>query len=177
MEIAFDVQGVQDTVALLRKIEPEALVSMRKEIQTEPGLLAAVSSIKSNIPTISPLQGREESKGRGGMLHNGRTSYRPPTVKVKTPFNTRMRGRNEKSIVVIDTSPPKDAVGFEIIDMVGRGPKGNTRQAQGMKEKLGGSPSRYVWKGFEERARGIESGLNAILKRYADKVNVKLRVR
>lgn len=177
MEIRFDVKGVQDTVTLLRKVEPESLKAMRKEIQTEPALLAAVSSIKSNIPTISPLQGREESKGRGGMLHSGRTSFAVPTVKVKTPFNTRgLRVKGESSIVVIDTQSPKNAVGFEIIDMVGRGPKGNTRKAQGMKEKLGGSPSRYVWKGFEERVKGIESGLNSILKRYADKVNVKLRV-
>ena len=177
MEIRFDVQGVQDTISLLRKVEPESLKTMRKEIQTEPALLAAVSAIKSNIPTISPLQGREESKGRGGMLHGGRTRYAVPTVKVKTPFNTRaLRVSGESSLVVIDTESPKDAVGFEIIDMVGRGPKGNTRKAQGMKEKLVGSPSRYVWKGFEQRAKGIESGLNSILKRYADKVNVKLRV-
>jgi hypothetical protein len=175
MEIAFDVQGVQDTVALLRKVEPEALVAMRKEIQTQPELTAAVSAIKSRIPPVSPLQGNEF--GYGGMVHNGRTSYRPPTVKVKTPFNTRMRGRNEKSIVVIDTVSPQGAVGFEIIDMVGRGPKGNSARAEGMKSKLPGSASRYVWKGFEERAKGIEKGLTEILQRYGNKVNVKLRVR
>ena len=174
MEIAFDVQGVQDTIALLRKVEPDSLKAMRKEIQTQPELTAAVSAIKSRIPVVSPLQGNQF--GYGGMLHNGRTSYRPPTVKVKTPFNTRMRGRNEKAIVVIDTVSPKDAVGFEIIDMVGRGPRGNTRQAEGMKKKLFGEPSRYVWKGFEERAAGIEKGIQQILERYAQKVNVKLRV-
>jgi hypothetical protein len=46
-----------------------------------------------------------------------------------------------------------------------------------MREKLGGSPSRYVYKGFEEKRDGIVDGVNAILKRYADKVNVKLRIR
>ena len=174
MEIQFDVRGVRDTITLLRKIEPESLKAMRKEIQTQPELTAAVSAIKSQIPQVSPLQGNQF--GYGGMLGNGRTSYRPPTVKVKTPFNTRLRGRNEKSIVVIDTVSPPDAVGFEIIDMVGRGPKGNTAKAQGMKKKLSGTPSRYVWKGFEEKSAGIEKGLNEILQRYARKVSVKLRV-
>ena len=174
MEISFDVQGVQDTVSLLRKIEPESVLALRKEIQTEPSMLAAVSAIKSRIPTISPLQGNEF--GQGGMIHNGRTRYAPATVKVKAPLNTRLRGANQRSIVVIDTTTPKDAVGFEIIDMVGRGPKGNTRQAQGMKEKLVGDPSRYVWKGFEAKQQGILEGIQRILNRYADKVNVKLRV-
>ena len=175
MDIAFDVQGVQDTVALLRKVEPDSLKAMRKEILTEPGLNAAVSAIKSQVPQISPLQGNQF--GYGGMLHNGRTSYRPPTVKARSPLNTRLRGRNQKTIVSIDTVSPKDAVGFEIIDMVGRGPRGNTRQAEGMKKKLVGSPSRYVWKNFEQRVPGIEQGLTNILRRYAEKVNVKLRAR
>jgi hypothetical protein len=173
VEITFDVQGVEDTIALLRKIEPDSLKAMRKEIVTEPGLTAAASAIRSRVPTVSPLQGNEF--GYGGMIHNGRTSYRPPTVKIKSPLNTRMRGRNQKAIVFIDTVSPKDAVGFEIIDMVGRGPKGNTRKAQGMKEKLVGNPSRYVWKGFEEKSKGIEKALENILERYAQKVNVRLR--
>ena len=175
MEIAFDVQGVQDTIALLRKVEPDSLKAMRKEIQTQPELTAAVSAIRSRIPPVSPLQGNEF--GYGGMIHSGRTSYRPPTVKIKSPLNTRLRGRNQKAIVVIDTVSPPDAVGFEIIDMLGRGPRGNSRKAEGMKEKLVGNPSRYVWKGFEERAKGIEKGLEKILERYALKVNVRLRAR
>lgn len=173
MDIRLDVQGIQDTVALLRKIEPDSLKAMRQEIITEPGLTAAVSQIKSQIPSVSPLQGNEF--GYGGMLHNGRTSYRVPTVKARSPLNTSLRGRNQKTIVSIDTVSPNDAVGFEIIDMVGRGQRGNTRQAQGMKEKLSGSPSRFVWKNFESRVAGIEQGLTNILNRYAKKVNVKLR--
>ena len=175
MEIRFDVKGVQDTVTLLRKIEPESLKAMRKEIQTEPSLLAAVSAIKSRIPTVSPLQGTEF--GRGGMIHNGRTSYRPAKVTVRTSLNTNLRMANQRSIVVIDTSTPRDAVGFEIIDMVGRGPKGDSKKARGMKEKLSSDPSRYVWKGFESKQAGITQGVQRILERYADKVNVKLRVR
>jgi hypothetical protein len=172
--IRIDVEGVRDTVALLRKIEPEAIKQLRAEITTEPALTAAVSSIKSRIPTVSPLQGNEF--GYGGMIHGGRTSYRPPSVKIKTPLRTNLRGRNQASLVVIDVASPPKAVGFEIIDMVGRGPNANSRKAVGMRRKLPGNPSRYVWKGFEAKAQGIENAVNSILKKYADKVNVKLRV-
>lgn len=175
MEIQFDVQGVQDTVALLRKVEPEALIAMRKEIRSEPGLAAAVSAIQTRIPTISPLQGNEF--GQGGMIHNGRTSYKPAKVSVKTPLNTRLRGGMEKAIVRIDATSPKDSVGFEIIDLVGRGKNANSPKARGMLQKLSGSASRYVWKGFEERQAGIVVAVNAILSRYSEKVNVKLRSR
>ena len=173
MEIRFDVEGVRDTVALLRKIEPESVKALRAEITSEPGLQAAVSAIKSRVPTVSPLQGNEF--GYGGMLHNGRTSYKVPTVKAKAPLYTRLRGMNEKSIVVIDVESPKNGVGFEIIDMVGRGPNANTKKGRGMLEKLPGNASRYVWKGFEQRASGIQQGINRILDRYAEKVNVRLR--
>lgn len=175
MEFRIDVQGVQDTITLLRKVEPESLKAMRKEIAGEPGLTAAVSQIKSQIPKVSPLQGNQF--GYGGMLHNGRTRYRVPVVKVRTPLNTRLRGRAEKPIVSIDTISPSDGVGFEIIDMVGRGRNANTRKAQGMMRKLAGSPSRFVWKNFESRVAGIQKGLDDILQRYASKVNVKLRTR
>jgi hypothetical protein len=175
MEIRLDVQGVRDTVALLKKIEPDSVKALRDEITSEPGLQAAVSAIKSRVPTVSPLQGNEF--GYGGMLHNGRTSYKVPTVKAKAPLYTKVRGMNEKSIVVIDAESPKNGVGFEIIDMVGRGPNANTKKAQGMLQKLAGNASRYVWKGFEEKSQGIEQAINRILDRYAQKVNVKLRVR
>jgi hypothetical protein len=174
MEIQFDVEGVRDTVALLRKIEPESVSAMRKEIQTDPAMLTVVSGIQSRIPAVSPLQGNEF--GYGGMLHNGRTAYGGAKVKIKAPLNTRIRSGNAKSIVSIDTSPPDNAVGFEIIDMVGRGAKGNSRKAIAMREKLSGTPSRYVWKSFESKKEGVTLALNNILQKYANKVNVKLRV-
>lgn len=175
MDIAFDVQGVQDTVALLRKIEPDSLKALRKEILNEPGLTAAVSAIKSQVPQVSPLQGGEF--GYGGMIHKGRTRYVVPTVKARSPLNTSLRGRNQKTIVSIDTVSPVDGIGFEIIDLVGRGKNGNTKRAVAMRGKLGGTPSRYVYKNFEQRVPGIEQGLTNILQRYAEKVNVRLRAR
>lgn len=174
MDIRIDVEGVQEALYILKKAEPELLAQMRKDIKNEPGLQAAMSGIKSRIPTISPLQGNEF--GYGGMNHNGRTAYKGATVKplVSTAVS-RLGARGEKSLVTISTAPPSSGVGFEIIDMVGRGPNGNSRQAEGMKKKLAGSPSRYAWKGFEAKQEGIVTAVKSIIEKYSTMVNVKLR--
>ena len=175
MEYKIDIEGVRDTINILRQVEPDLLKDLRKDIVNEPGLNEAVSSIRSRIPPVSPLLGNQF--GYGGMVHNGRTSYRGAKVEAKFFPSVKLGARNEKSLVTIVTTPPKDGVGFEIIDMVGRGKNANTAKAAGMKKKLPGSPSRYVWKGFEEKKEGINRAITAIIGRYSEKVNVKLKVR
>ena len=138
-------------------------------------MTAALSAIRSRIPSVSPLQGNQF--GYGGMNHSGRTSYKIPKVSVSATPSKRLDFANQRSIVTIQVRSPKNGVGFEIIDMVGRGKDANTSKAQGMKKKLGGSPSRYVWKGFEQRREAITKAVVNILDRYAKIVNVKLKVK
>lgn len=175
ISLSIDVEGVQEALYVLGKANDGDLIKkMREEIKNEPGLQSAMAGITSRIPTVSPLQGNEF--GYGGMIHNGRTSYKGATVKpLVTTSVSRLGSRGFSRIVTISTSPPKSGVGFEIIDMVGRGAKGNSPKAEGMKRKLGGSPSRYVWKGFEARQEGVSRAITAIINRYAALVNVKLR--
>ena len=174
MDYKIDVEGVQETLAILKKAQPELLAKLRKEIKNEPGLLAAMSGIKSAIPAVSPLQGNEF--GYGGMNHNGRTSYKGAVVKpLVTTSTSRLASRGYSRLVTISTAPPSDGVGFEIIDLVGRGKKARSRQAQGMMKKLSGSPSRYVWKSFEAKEEGVSVAVRSILERYAAIVNVRLR--
>ena len=174
MDYKIDVEGIEQTLAILKKAEPQLLTKLRSEIKNEPGLLSAMSGIKSAIPTVSPLQGNEF--GYGGMIHNGRTSYKGATVKpLVTTSTSRLAARGYSRLVTISTVPPSEGVGFEIIDLVGRGSKGNTAKAEGMKKKLGSSPSRYVWKGFESRQEGVTVAVRSILEKYADIVNAKLR--
>jgi hypothetical protein len=45
-----------------------------------------------------------------------------------------------------------------------------------MLSKLSGKASRYVWKGYEAKKEGVSAAVLAIVKRYTDKTNVKLRV-
>jgi hypothetical protein len=175
LDFKIDIEGIQETVFILKKSEPELLKKMSAEIKAEPGLNEAMSGIRSRIPTVSPLQGNQF--GYGGMNHNGRTSYGGARVSPSFKPSVRLDRGNQRSLVTIVTAPPKGSVGFEIIDLVGRGKNANSRQAQGMTRKLSGSPSRYVWKGFEERQEGIVKAVTAIIGRYAQMVNVKLRIR
>jgi hypothetical protein len=166
--VRIDVEGVQETLNILRRIEPDAIKELRKDIKNDPGLNGAISSIQANIPPVAPLSGM--------MNHNGRTQYRIPKVSTSFKSPRRTMTRQESSLITIVTSPPKDGVGFEIVDMAGRGTGARTARGRAMIANLAKKASRYVYPGFEQKEEGIVNGVNRILQKYADKVNVKLRV-
>ena len=173
--IPVDVEGLGATVRELKKFEPELFSQMRKEIINEPGVATVISSIKSKVPTISPLLGNR--LGQGGMLHKGRTRYAIPKIRTYIRPSTRLgRGGTERSLIGFEAVSPGNAVGFEILDLVGRGPDANSRNAQGMLKKVKGEASRYVWKGYESRKEGVSAAVLAIINRYSNKTNTKLRV-
>ena len=167
--VRIDVQGVQDTINLLRKIEPDGLKELRRDIKNDPGLNAAASSIRSEIPAIAPLSGM--------MSHSGRTQYKIPKVMPVFKPPRRMLGRGESSLITLVTTPPKDGIGFEIVDMAGRGAGARTARGRAMIAALARRASRFVYPGFEKKEESIEDGVRRILEKYADRVNVKLRVR
>lgn len=169
-----NIEGLQKTLKALKDLDPQLRNQLIKDIKNEPGLNAAMSSIRSRIPSVSPLQGNQF--GYGGMNHRGRTSYKKPRVSTSVTPSKRLTFTNERSIVTIQVVSPSNGVGFEIIDMVGKGRDANSRQAQGMKRKLSGQPSRYVWKGFEQRKEGITRAVVNIIEKYSKIVNVKLKI-
>ena len=163
-----DVEGIGATVTELKKFEPKLFAQMRKEIITEPGVASVLSSIQSKVPPVSPLF---------GMLHNGRTRYAIPKIRTYIRPSAKLgRGGTERSLIGFEAVSPGDAVGFEILDLVGSGPDANSRNARGMLKKVKGKASRYVWKGYEAKKEGVSAAVLAIVKRYIDKTNVKLRV-
>jgi hypothetical protein len=164
--IKIDVEGVQETVRLLRRVEPELYKKLISEVKKEPGVASAVSGIRSQIPTVTPLS---------GMAHNGRTAYTGARASSNFKPSNRLDRGSQRAILTVGAASSGGGAGFEIADMVGRGPKGNSPKAQGMKRGLGGSPSRYVWKGFEKRKQGVEQAVFSIIQKYAAIVNVKLR--
>lgn len=170
-----DIEGISETVRQLKKFEPELYKQMKKEIVTEPKVAAVLSAIESKVPPISPLLGN--SRGQGGMIHNGRTRYEVPRVRTYQRPTARLgRGGTERSLIGFEAVSPGNAVGFEILDIVGRGPKANSRNAQGMLEKLKGKASRYVWAGYERKKEGVSQAVIAIIDRFSNKTNAKLKV-
>jgi len=162
-----DIDGLGATVNELKKFEPELFKQMKKEIANEPGVANVISQIKSNVPLVSPLR---------GMIHNGRTRYLIPKVRIfQRPTAALGRAGKERSLISFEAVSPSNAAGFEILDIVGRGPDANSRNAKGMLSKLEGQASRYVWKGYERRKQGVSEAVLAIIERYSNKANVRLR--
>jgi hypothetical protein len=166
--IRLDVEGVAETLSALRKIEPDSLKALRREIQTDAGVVAAVSSIQSEIPQIAPLSGM--------MNHDGVTKYRVPRVKTSLRSPRRAMSSAEASLVSIIASPPKGAIGFLLSDMAGRGMGARTNRGRAMLRNLENKASRFVYPGFEKREKNVADGVQRILNKYAERVNVKLRV-
>ena len=187
MQSSIKISGVKETISELRKLEPELLKQMRKDIKKEPGIVSAISAIKSKAPPVAPLS---------GMTHSGRTSYGKPRVSASFRPSVRLDKVNQRSIISIVTTPPKNQAGFEIIDMAGRGGgrarKQTTRpyqwkgvirthsistQGREMINALSSAPSRYVWKAIEGRQASLTKSALNIVENYAKKANVKLRTK
>jgi hypothetical protein len=173
--LRIDVEGLGATVRELKKFEPELFSQMRKEIINEPGVASVISSIESKVPIVSPLVGNR--LGQGGMLHNGRTRYATPKIRTYIRPNAKLgRGGTERSLIGFEAVSPGDAVGFEILDLVGSGPDAGSRNSKGMLKKLDGKASRYVWAGYERRKEGVSAAVLAIINRYSTKANTRLKV-
>ena len=165
--VRIDVEGIQDTINLLRKIEPESLKELRRDIKNDPGLAAAASSVRSQVPPLAPLSGM--------MNHDGDSQYKIP--KVTTSFKSpRRMFTGESSLVSIVVTSPKGSYGFEMADMAGRGGTGRSPRGKAFLRNLAAKASRYVYPGFEKREEAVELGVKRILEKYAEKVNVKLKV-
>jgi hypothetical protein len=166
------VTGVADTVRILNKLDKQIVKDARKDLRS--GAQPVADAIKSNIPNQAPLR---------GMIHNGRTSWKPAgvTAKVKTNFSKKAQ-RNETSLVsIVVGSKGKSATGaaaFQISDMAGRKARGKTRSGKAMINKLNSiaRASRYVYPAAERELpyvinqvegtiKGLNTSLNNELKR------------
>lgn len=168
MQSSIKATGIKETIAELKKLDPDLLKQMRKDIKNEPGIVNAMSAIKSKAPSISPLK---------GMMHGGRTGYGKPRVSTSFRPGVRLDRTKERSLVTINTVSPKDAIGFQIIDLVGKGRMGNSKKARGMARKLSGQPSRYVWSAIEGKQAGMTQAVVNIIEDYSKKANVRLRIK
>jgi hypothetical protein len=168
MQSSIKISGVRETVKELKRLDPDLLKQLRRDIKNEPGIVDAMSAIKSKVPSISPLP---------GMVHGGRTRYGKPRVSVSFRPSVRLDTAKQRSIITINTTSPKDAIGFQIIDLVGKGNRGSTPKANAMKSKLGGSASRYVWKSIEGKEPGMRRAALNIINDYANKANVRLKIK
>jgi hypothetical protein len=165
--IRLDVEGVAQTLAAIRKIEPDGLKALRRDIKNDSGVSAAISSIQSEIPVIAPLS---------GMMNNSRTGYKVPRVSAVLRPPRATMSSSESSLVSLVASPPRGSVGFILADMAGRGSSGKTARGRAMIANLKKTASRFVYPGFEKKEKNVADGVQRILDKYAAQLNIKLKV-
>jgi hypothetical protein len=102
------VQGVKEMLQLLDAVQPGSIRELRKDIRqiAEP----AVSAIRSNLPSSSPLS---------GMNHYGRTRFAGAKVSAQLLLGKSIYS-DTIPLVRLQVESPGDAVGLEIADMAGR---------------------------------------------------------
>jgi hypothetical protein len=171
--------GVKETIAQMRKVEPEMLKDLRKSIRqiAQP----AVSAIKSNSPKVAPLS---------GMAHNGRSAYSTPKVTIQiTPAARSGFGRTTANLVAIKAEGSGKVYGFEIADMAGRANQDgkyqrtrsfvDPRTGQYVKRRINGQGtnlirvlnarygpgSRFVYKNLESRLPEIRREVAAVVEK------------
>jgi len=93
---------------LLDAVQPGSIKELRKDIRqiAEP----AVSAIRSNLPSSSPLS---------GMNHYGRTRFAGAKVSAQLLLGKSIYS-DTIPLVRLQVESPGDAVGLEIADMAGR---------------------------------------------------------
>jgi hypothetical protein len=186
-EPAVKFKGVKEMVAILQTIEPEMYKQFRKDIRKLAA--PAVSSIKSNVPPVSPFLG-----GKDGFTHSGRTAWSAPRVTVSITPNQRSRalGSTTANLVAIVTRG-STGQGLVIADMAGRGGsqtrnsvtrpyayKGGTRthrvngQGQAMIRALEKRPSRFVYPAIERQLPAIRVAVADSIEQMAKNVNIKI---
>jgi len=165
------VTGVADTVRVLNKLNKQLVTDARRDLRS--GAQPVADAIKSNIPNEAPLR---------GMIHNGRTAWKPAgvTAKVKTNFSKKAQ-RNETSLVsIVVGAKGKNATGaaaFQIADMAGRKARGKTRSGRAMINKLNSinRASRYVYPAAEREIPYVINQVEGTIKGLSTSLNNELK--
>jgi hypothetical protein len=193
------VEGVKETIAEMRKLEPGLIKEMRAEMKTIAS--PTMSKIKTEVPVISPLNGGLRKTGLmrpyGGMnSHAGRSRW--DGVKVSTALTPSIyaRGKNAHPLVSIIATGRK-GVGFDYAELAGirrRPPRQRSRsfparpggfalngQGDAMIEKLNravpfkGKAGRFAFAVVLKDKKDLEQKSQVVLNKYADKINIRLR--
>jgi hypothetical protein len=188
------VDGLEEVLTTLKKVEPEAIKTIRSEIRTIVTVSGVISSIKSRAPAIAPMS---------GMNHNGPTKWQGvKSVSTSTLSRTAALAKKSVPLVRIAATGGGDALGFDYAELAGirrRPPRARSKirgtglrgtqkgdgsialNGQGdnfikvLEARNGKTPGRYAYRAVQSARGKIEQGIQVVLDAYAQRVNRKLR--
>lgn len=159
--LSLRVVGMAEVAKTLKTLDNDLIKQARKDLRS--GAQPVANAVKANIPSEAPLR---------GMIHNGRTAWKPSGVKVavKTNFSKKAERKGFALVSIVAGAAGKNATGgasFQIADIAGRKNKGSTRSGRAMIRKLNsqGRASRYVYPAAERELPQIEKTLRDTIKK------------
>ena len=194
MKTKVRVEGLEQVLATLKKVEPDSIKALRSDIRSVVTTAGVTSKIKSRAPSIAPMS---------GMTHKGPTRWQG-VKSVTTSVLSRTAALQKKSVplVRIAASGGSEALGFDYAELAGirrRPPRARSKirnsglrgtqkgdgsmalNGQGdnfikvLEERNGEKPGRFAYRAVQSARYLIEQGMQKVLDAYAQRVNRKLR--
>jgi hypothetical protein len=187
------VEGLEQTLAILKNVEPDSIKELRQEIKQVITMSGVVSSIKSRTPAVAPLS---------GMNHAGPTQWKGVRSITTQVLSRTMSGKKAVPLIKIVASGGKNSLGFDYAELAGirrRPPRARSKirgtslrgqqrgdgsmllNGQGdnfiayLEDRNGKTPGRFAFRAVFDKRRDIERGAQVVLDKYASKVNRKLK--
>ena len=190
------VEGLEETLSILKKIEPDSIKQIRSEISQIIKSSGAVSKIRSRTPAFAPLS---------GMNNNGPIKWGGvKTITVSPLLSATGFTSTKRSVPIgrITASGGKESLGFDYAELAGirrRPPRARSKirggtlrgtqkgdgslalRGQGdnfiqyLEARFGKTPGRFAFRAVFEVRGQIMAGIQRTLDQYAEKVNRKLK--
>lgn len=163
-----NADDVSRTFRVLRKLDPESVKELRKELRSELNPMA--KAIAAKYPTNPPLSGFMQTFGRWGW---GKVTG---TVKVTPGKSRRGAGRNR----VVSLSMNYQSATPFVIEMIGRRNKGISPQGQALYNQVQNlfpswpNGGRIYYREFQDKWRIAYNASEDIINRWSDKVSREL---
>ena len=173
---SMEVQGLKESLKIINKVDKKLRLEIGRDIK-RIGEKTVVAAIMELIPPGAPMSGMEHAKRTG--WYNSKNKG----IKVKT--NTRGarrrnidKGAQYETIAVITVGTTGAALAM--MDMAGKrssageGPRARPNFVPLLNERLGRSPSRFMWAGGEKAIPDFQRELGPTIDRVIYRSNQEL---
>jgi len=173
---SMEVKGLKESLKIINKVDKKLRLEIGRDIK-RIGEKTVVAAINELIPPGAPMS---------GMEHRKRTGWNSPKNKgVKVKTNTRAarkrniaKGAQYETIGVITVGTTGGALA--LMDMAGKrssageGPRARPNFVPLLTERLGRSPSRFMWAGGEKAIPDFQRELGPTIDRVIYRANQEL---
>lgn len=162
-------EGVREVIAELRKVSPELVKQLRKDLRS--GVAPTAKAVAAAYPKAPPLSGMDNEGRLGWGRVRGSVSI--------TPGRSR-RFRQYSSLVAIKATGTPDA-GVRMAELAGSRSNGSSPQGQNMiavlnrRHPMRGRGGRFAFDTFRKNRDQVVRVADEVIRRYAAVVSRRLR--